>query len=364
MRLKIKSDYFIVEFSSHFHTVIPWVKFFPDSKRRVFISAIGTKEMNNFLEIYNESVSVSNIKILSWSIIKNLFLKLQKPKLILTTAPEHKMSTNELFSVFICFVLKPEILCIRNPAEWTEKNSYSNNSSFKLNVLAKTSNLLLRVLAKRAKKIVCETQDQAHYIMDQFGLKKNVFEFSGRVSDLTPLTTVHTMSPTKVIIGVLGSVDIERRNYAQLEQSLRLLPGPLRPEIAFLGRVKNDSNFIVEKFQELTTVSFWSLDFVDEKTFFSVGTACSLLIAPLNPNKKYGEIYGSGSFADAIALNRYLLLPSHVPVPNNYKNFVKTYDSHKTLSEFILRVDALIHPFSNGLFSIFGTESIKKKLDL
>lgn len=76
----------------------------------------------------------------------------------------------------------------------------------------------------------------------------------------------------------------------------------------------------------------------------------------------YGAAYGSGSFADAIALNKLLLLPSHVPIPEEFRSFVKHYDSKKSLVEILNQMNAQPQPLSPRIFDKFILSATKNDL--
>ena len=183
--------------------------------------------------------------------------------------------------------------------------------------------------------VVCESSLQVNFMKTHLGSRNHVKFFSGRVSDLRPTNAKINNNPIGSIIGVLGSVDKMRRDYDQLFQSILEIPIENRPKLAFLGALKESVDII---FPIKDFIYFYSDTFVSEEIFFKIGTQCRFLISPLRKEKAYGAAYGSGSFADAIALNKLLLLPSHVPVPEEFGSFVKHYDSQNSLVQILGQV--------------------------
>jgi hypothetical protein len=353
-------DTFYIEHDSHYHCVYTWLKILNYSNQNIFIADDFISNMVEFNKAYLEKSKVYSLKSSIGRIIISFLSNKSKTRLIITTAPEHTMGLHEVLSVLIYILVKPDILCIRNPQMWITQKSTFKNLKIRHKLLILISKKLLKLLYFRSARVVCESSLQVNFIKTHLGPRNNVKFFSGRVSDLRPAAVKLSDNPAGNIIGVLGSVDKLRRDYRQLIQSILEIPIANRPKLAFLGELKNNSVDIISPIKD--SIYFYSDTFVSEEIFFNIGNQCRILIAPLIKDKAYGAAYGSGSFADAIALNKSLLLPSHVPIPEEFRSFVKHYDSQNSLVNILNQIIAQSQPLLQNGFDNFFLSTIKNDL--
>lgn len=353
-------EIFYIEHSSHYHCVYTWLKIINSSNQNIFIANDLIPNMLEFNKAYSEKSKISSINTVIGHILNSFLKNKSRPFLIITTAPEHSMGLYEILVVLIYILVKPDILCIRNPQIWVAQKSTFKLLSLKHKLLTLISKKLLESLYFRSARVVCESSLQVNFIKKHLGPRKKLNFFSGRVSDLRPTAVDVTDNPIGSIIGVLGSIDKHRRDYEQLFQSILEIPIENRPKLAFLGALKNNSADVLYPIKD--SVCYYSDTFVSEEIFFKIGSQCSLLISPLNKHMSYGAAYGSGSFADAIALNKLLLLPSHVPIPEEFRSFVKHYDSKKSLVEILNQISAQPQPLSPHIFDKFILSATKNDL--
>jgi hypothetical protein len=353
-------DIFYLEHSSHYHCVYTWLKILNSSNQNIFIAKDLMPSMIEFNKSYSENSRIFSIKNVIGHILKSFFKNKTRPFLIITTAPEHSMGLYEILVVLIYILIKPEILCVRNPQIWLHQKSTFKLLSTKHKLLTLISKKLLKFLYFRSARVVCESSLQVNFIKNELGPRRNMNFFSGRVSDLRPIAVKVTDNSIGSIIGILGSIDKQRRDYEQLLHAILEMPIENRPKLAFLGALKNNSTDVLNSIKD--SIYYYSNTFVSEEIFFEIGTQCRLLISPLNKHMAYGAAYGSGSFADAIALNKLLLLPSHVPIPEEFRSFVKHYDSKKSLVRILNQMSAQPQPLSQRIFDKFTLSASKNDL--
>ncbi len=130
-------------------------------------------------------------------------------------------------------------------------------------------------------------------------------------------------------IGILGTVDDRRKNYKVLFNSLLKLKNK-KIEIIFLGKIVN---FDKSKYKDLNIKTFNK--FVPFHQFFKVGKTCKFLISNLIDKNVYGKFKSSGTFGDAIFLNKPLIVPEFSDPLKEFKDFTFYYKNSQTLKKII-----------------------------
>jgi hypothetical protein len=353
----------IIEHSSHFHAVHSWVKIINTPNIRIFLPLSLQKNMLDFNKSYLSDVEIIDIKNLIRSIIKHFLKFKSRPNLIITTPPEHIMGAYEIACMVLYILFKPKVLCVLNPKKWKVDSYYSGNQRIRTKYLDLISRSLLKKLYFKSDLVVCESSLQLNYLYENLGVRDNVKFFPGRLSDVYP-SNLEKNNIECEIIGILGSVDIEKRDYQPIIRALSDIPIENRPKIAFLGAVKQNSMHIIDEFRKLGSDYFYSQNFVDEDTFFNLGRRCSILIAPLRKEINYGSECGTGSFADAVALRKVLLVPKHIPIPEEFKDFVLHYQNLKTYIDSTKSVLFVNNPNVEHKFDKFNLFNVKEYLQL
>lgn len=187
------------------------------------------------------------------------------------------------------------------------------------------------------------------------------------IADITHNNEIHK----KHRIGLLGSLNNERRDYNLVVNALSLIPSRIRNtlEIVIMGECKGGKeNPIIKKIEKLVCI-----DCVDgilsEVEFASLGKSCDLLLAPLLKKSFYGTLKGSGSVGDAIYLKKKLIIPLFVDPYKEFKFFCSYYSNSKELSKILTPKASLgKKKISNKLFAKYETKrvfnSLIKELDL
>jgi len=135
---------------------------------------------------------------------------------------------------------------------------------------------------------------------------------------------------TKSKIGILGTVDDKRKNYKVLFDSLSKLNNK-KVEIIFLGKV---ISFDKSKYKNLNIKTFNR--YIPFAKFLKIGKTCKFLVSNLINKKIYGKFKSSGTFGDAIFLNKPLIVPEFSDPSKEFKGFSFYYKDAKSLTNIIL----------------------------
>ena len=183
------------------------------------------------------------------------------------------------------------------------------------------------LLFKKINFFVCENENLTQIFKKKF--KKKFFK----------VTTMYTRYFDKkisyqkncnqnLVIGVLGGIDPSRKNYDLLCRSLYDYRKKIK--IVFLGRFyKNLSEKTLYDFRHFNIKLKKKL--LTEKDFFSMGKDCDLLLSLNKEEKYYGKYKGTGSFGDAMYLQKPLIIPFFADPIHEFKDFSHYYNNAKEL---------------------------------
>jgi len=135
----------------------------------------------------------------------------------------------------------------------------------------------------------------------------------------------------KPIIGILGTVDDRRKNYKVLFNSLSKL-NYKNIKLIFLGKI---ISFNKLRYKNLNIKTFDG--FIPFKKFLKIGTSCKFLVSNLINQKIYGKYKSSGTFGDAIFLNKALIVPKFSDPSKEFEDFCFYYNDVHSLTKNILR---------------------------
>ena len=136
----------------------------------------------------------------------------------------------------------------------------------------------------------------------------------------------------KINIGILGSVDKNRKNYNTLTKVLEdkfFLNKKI--SLTFLGSA--NTKFAEDKINEFSkyTKNIISKNYFSEKEFQKFGKKCTFLISLNNKTNFYGKYRMSGCFGDAIILKKYLYCPSFEDPIREFSDFTFYYNNLKSM---------------------------------
>jgi hypothetical protein len=171
------------------------------------------------------------------------------------------------------------------------------------------------------------------------------------------------------IIGILGAISPERRDYEVVIEALRSMETAELDgiRIIFLGSIAHSSSVhIINSFREIVKVETVSEVWLSDDTFIRLGSRCHIFLAPLKFGlKSYGIGGSTGSFGDAIRFKKNLVIPRFADPLAEFSSFCTYYEDEVALSEalsghFVKREPLEI---TEQLAGKFGKSKIMQDLD-
>ena len=279
-----------------------------------------------FFKIYNlKTYRFSNYFIY----IYLLFISNKYDYIIISNPPEYpdkiknlrnlfSFLTNFLTFLMFCLIFKNKIILqIRNIKSFfpeINNNSLLSHLRYILIVLIKRFTLETKTISKEFKKLIISNN-----------LKNKLFTY------IYINHHYHKKKPeySKSKIGILGTVDDKRKNYEVLFNGLSKLNNK-NIELIFLGKV---ISFNKSKYTSLTIRTF--KDFLPFSKFLKIGSSCKFLVSNLINKKVYGKFKSSGTFGDAIFLNKPLVVPAFSDPSKEFRDFCFYYTNNKTFTKLI-----------------------------
>jgi hypothetical protein len=218
---------------------------------------------------------------------------------------------------------------------------------------------------RSSQPIVVESEKQKSHIIENLAnlkkLENQIIVFPGRLSDLKPTRASMSEldnSETR-FIGLLGSLDEKRRDSKLLLDALLEIEKEHRPSVMILGSTSTpDAKSIVESYLSAgINLHGSSGQVLSETEFYLRGSKCFALIAPFRKSWGYGGAMGSGSIADAISLERPLLIPAHIPFEKSDYEHIYKFDDSQELSN---QIRALLSAPKGVYFDSTHYYSVKK----
>lgn len=169
----------------------------------------------------------------------------------------------------------------------------------------------------------------------------------------------------RVRIGLLGTVNEERRDYRLVGEALRLLLPEQRARLIFVTLGECRGGLYHRAITELS--SCVEVDcregLLSEQELAARGRACDLLMSPLNSQKAYGTLHGSGSFGDAVYLGKKLILPSFADEGKEFENLCIYYSDAASLADILRNIPGHFgRPVSPHYLEQFTTGNVYKNL--
>ncbi len=261
---------------------------------------------------------------------KLIFTGYQFDYIHISTGPEGKNYSN-LWShplFYICCFLygKKTLLTIKN------SRKYLDNSGMLYN--------LLHFSLPYLRLVMFETKTLMKHFLEVYPKPLKALTIYDRYTDLLPSHQNNsriTKESSLVKIGLLGSLDDNRRDYDTLLSALNLLKTNLRDKLqmVILGACPGgESNDILKNIRKIVKTNFHD-GFLSAEEFDLKGFDCDLLIAPLLESMEYGTFKGSGAFGDAIYLQKNIIIPKHVDPDNEFYQIAFYYNDIKSLLKLL-----------------------------
>ncbi len=149
----------------------------------------------------------------------------------------------------------------------------------------------------------------------------------------------------KYKIGLLGGIELHRRNYFQIIDALNIVPKKIRNNMLFITlgqcRDKNSMKILME-LEKLVEVNYIR-GFISSEEFDIRGSVCNLLISPLKKSLEYGTYKGSGSFGDAVYLRKKIIIPTYVDPLKEFNEISFYYEDVECLAKLFKNIDQIVN---------------------
>lgn len=359
---------FIIEFGPHAQVVVPWLlvsRKISNSKLKVFVPDQVIPPLENHLETNDLQANIYSINQVIPEIKSNS--KTSRIKLIITSAPESRVSLSTMIVILYLARHSCDILCIRSPQAWFHETrgemGLPRVTSWKARYLKviTLSHLCFfaeKLLLLRSKKIVFEHQEMKNYFLSRSRKSKlkETLVFSGRLEHsvgeqkhISEFANEEGRLDSSVGIGILGTLNSERREYGPLLLAVQSLEKQgVEARIYFLGGyVGTDSEYIrtlFGKFVEFGPTK--ESPYVHDHQMLFLMSKINLLIAPLSKDWGYSAGKSTGAIADAIYFRKPLLMPSFFGYVFQYE-WLSLYSNSKELQELIKNHKSLSLPKSD-----------------
>lgn len=174
----------------------------------------------------------------------------------------------------------------------------------------------------------------------------NVLPYSMPFSYLPQPAPEKALDDKKLVLSVLGTVDVTRKNYTELFEAMKLLQerSECAVELHFLGAVKGkEGRAVIDQFKGLESdwfTFFYSTQFVSQQEVDAVMIRTHFLIAPIRLEsnfKMHREVYGctrmSGVEIDVVNYQTAAFVPSGYHVVDDMRTLLRQYTNATDLAE-------------------------------
>jgi hypothetical protein len=365
-RRTIQKD-LLIELSSHSHVIEPWNTALDGFNKEIVVPKVVHGRISKYLE--EQSISQKLLVFDSFEftmiLIKKLLYKVEsksrltdnfdiKPgKIILTSAPEMRMTVKCSLNMLLLSFVGVDVLCIRNAGRWElRKRDIGSLIHYSFNPLKIAKAVFLEVISylieqsiyKHSKKLVFESRDQMQTFNrgHRTSMMKPQLVFCGR----QPRQSIGNLTYSKsnaIGIGLLGTINKEKRNYKEVSDAVKLLADVCVPvRVYFLGA------YLGPHSQEILDIFGSSVEFapspserfVSEHSIAEIIDEIDVFVSPMT-GSHYQNGGSSGAVGDSVFWQKPLLIPSRFK--SKYDHEIQfTYESAEELAG-ILKVKDNLH---------------------
>jgi len=357
---------FVIEFGPHVQVILPWLicsDSITNSSKKVFVPSQAVQPLRSHMKTNQLIADVLTIESIV-SEIKKFKSKNSKAslKIIVTSAPESRISIKTVLAILYLARTSCDVICIRSPREWFHSTrrkapvprlSTRLLTHLKVYCLDLVSFFAQRLLFIRSSKVVFEHQNMMDFFLCRskwLASRKPKLVFSGRFKknnlELDGIPIQSSKDAKFLGIGILGTLNPDRRDYGQLKQALESLQKQgFGPRVFFLGgHVGKDSETVIEMFHKfLGFAPTAEIPYVSDSQVLLMQPELQILIAPLSKDWGYSQGKSSGSVSDAVYLTKPLILPNFAKHIFDY-DWISYYSSAEELHDLISRFDSLPLP--------------------
>lgn len=326
-----KKKFLLVEYTAHFRNAIDNFEIFQKFYDCYFLTS---KENRNKIKLQEKKIT---FRLPQFLILFYVILNGYKYRYIYFSTPheypDYPISIIQKISFLYTFILYSIIFLIYKKKVILQLRSLHRyfvdiySTQKKLIFYIKLRNLYLQ----NCQNIVCESEY----------LKKKLIRKLGKIKCIDKKITViyyaYSKRNTKIKIrfnkkklniGILGTVDIHRKDYNILFEMLKknfFLNKKI--SLTFLGATNNDlGKKKINGFSKFSK-DIISKNYFTEKEFLKFGKKCDFLISLNNKTNFYGEFRMSGCFGDAILLKKYLYCPSFEDPYREFSDFTFYFEN-------------------------------------
>lgn len=301
----------------------------------------------------------NEVSVFKFNSLSSLLLKLKRDSkkidiIFFQGFIDHHTNRNRfLIFIFLLFNRKKIVASIRNGFSYMPDKIQIYWKSYRTRGRSKIRNLITRILQylrvqgnliiyPMIKSYVFESKTQLTFFKHNINRIKD-FKFGVIYDKYTILREnekiTETLNPEKkIIIGLLGGISINRRDYPLLIDSLQLLDKNILNKICFLilgNSLNEEAPEIIRNLKDVVETKVIK-PYLTEDQFQYYGSMCSFLCSPLRDNKPCGTLTGTGGIGDFVALSRKMILPKRVDPLEEFSKFC-LYFNNKTELASILR---------------------------
>lgn len=346
---------------------MPWNKALDGFNKEIVVPKVVHERISNYLE--EQSIDQKLLAFDSFDftiiLIKKLFHKfirrskltarfdVMPGKIIVTSAPEMRITAFCSFNMLLLSFVGIDVLCIRNAGRWELRKrnigslfhySYNPIKIFQVVFLEVINYVIEQSIYKHSKKLVFESYDQMQTFNQghRTSMIKPQLVFCGRQHRQGLGGLTHSKS-NAIGIGLLGTINKEKRNYIEVSEAVKLLADEGIPvRVYFLGSYLGpDSQEILDIFG--SSVEFApgpSEKFVSEHSIAEIIDEIDVFVSPMM-GSHYQKGGSSGAVGDSVFWQKPLLIPSRFK--SKYDHEIKfTYESAEELAS-ILKMKDKIH---------------------
>jgi hypothetical protein len=215
-----------------------------------------------------------------------------------------------------------------------------------------------KMLFLLVNRFVCENKNLENVFKQKFiKEKKNYFVSTLYTRFFDPNKNFKKkISNDFLTIGILGAIDPLRKDYNLINNFVKNNKSKIK--LIFLGRrYKNLSDEVVNNFSKFNTII---KDYLTDEDFEKLGSQCDVLLSLNKEDKMYGSFKGTGSYGDALKLQKRLIAPKSSDSVREFEDFSLYYSNQEDLEDILnklLNSRSYLEPD----FSNFSIEKIRSK---
>lgn len=265
-------------------------------------------------------------------------------RVLITTGPEHGGRIEITAMWLVVFLRRGRvILNVRDGKEYMKALKFENRDAW--------SNMAASMF-KRIKRFSFETEGVRNTFLGVLRSDSVTGVIPWMMSDMA-VNQQEVSSPkpestdAPILIGVLGTIDNNRRDYETVFRALRCLSSWERERLKLLFLAGPPPQTNISQFRRRIS-NLLEAEFPDEPGFLLSyiprGSSCDVLLAPLREEAGYGSTKGSGAFGDLLAMRKKLIAPKTSDPMQEFSAFAHYYRDDSELARILKQIIA--DPFS------------------